>query len=150
MTRSTIVRPLGAMAVGAAVTVVGFAVTASGDDVSDALGPGAVTVPLDIEHSVFSTDRIVVREGTVVTFHVRNDDPINHELIVGEDAVHERHEDGTESQHPAVPGEVSVGPGETAATFYEFDEPGTYEFACHLPGHLAYGMRGEVVVEPAT
>lgn len=150
MKPSTFVRPLVALAVGAAVTVVGFAVTASGDDVSDALGPGAVTVPLGIEHSVFSTDRIVVRAGTTVTFQVRNSDPINHELIVGDDAVHERHENGTETQHPPVPGEVSVGPGETASTFYEFDRVGTFEFACHLPGHLAYGMRGEVVVLPAS
>jgi uncharacterized cupredoxin-like copper-binding protein len=150
VSRSIILRPLVALAVGAAVTLVGFAVTASGDDVSDALGPGAVTVPLGIEHSVFSTDRFVVREGTVVTFEVRNGDPINHELIVGDDAVHERHEKGTEAVHPPVPGEVSVGPGETASTFFVFDAPGTFEFACHLPGHLAYGMRGEVVVEAAT
>jgi uncharacterized cupredoxin-like copper-binding protein len=47
-----------------------------------------------------------------------------------------------------VPGEVSVAPLESGATFYEFDEPGRYFVACHLPGHLAYGMQGWVVVEP--
>jgi len=34
-------------------------------------------------------------------------------------------------------------------TFYKFDQVGRYLFACHLPGHLAYGMRGWVVVEAA-
>ena len=48
--------------------------------------------------------------------------------------------------HPPVPGEVSVGPNATASTIYVFDEPATVEFACHLPGHLAYGMRGEIEV----
>ena len=29
-----------------------------------------------------------------------------------------------------------MGPGGTAVTTYRFDEPGTFEFACHLPGPL--------------
>ena len=30
-----------------------------------------------------------------------------------------------------------------------FDEPGTVEMACHLPGHYDFGMRGEIdVVAP--
>ena len=31
-------------------------------------------------------------------------------------------------------------------TFYEFNEAGTFTFACHLPRHLEFGMVGEVVV----
>jgi plastocyanin len=31
-------------------------------------------------------------------------------------------------------------------TFYRFEAPGTYEYACHLRGHLAYGMVGDIVV----
>jgi uncharacterized cupredoxin-like copper-binding protein len=51
--------------------------------------------------------------------------------------------------HPPVPGEVSVGPGEIGETFYRFDKPGRYLFACHLPGHFAFGMKGWVIVDPA-
>ena len=53
---------------------------------------------------------------------------------------------GTEAEHPSIPGEVSVGPNGTAVTTFTFDEPGTFEFACHLPGHYEYGMHGEVEV----
>ena len=76
-------------------------------------------------------------------------DPIAHELIVGPPDVHARHAEGTEAEHPSIPGEVSVGAGLTAVTTFTFDEPGTFEFACHLPGHYAYGMHGEVEVVPA-
>ena len=31
-------------------------------------------------------------------------------------------------------------------TSYVFDEPGTVEMACHLPGHYTFGVRGEVEV----
>jgi uncharacterized cupredoxin-like copper-binding protein len=85
-----------------------------------------------------------------VRFVVRNDDPIDHELVIGDAAVHRRHADGTERRHPPVPGEVSVAPGDTALTVYELTEPGTVVYACHLPGHIAYGMVGEIEVVPAS
>ena len=113
------------------------------------LGPGHVTVTLDVEHSRFEPARIVVRQHTAVTFRVVNHDPIGHELIVGDDEVHTRHENGTHGRHGAVPGEVSVAPGKTASTTYTFHTPGTVLFACHLRGHVAYGMVGDVIVKPA-
>lgn len=137
-----------AVAAGCLTAALGFAID-DGSSEADVLGPGEVTVELGIEHSRFSFDRLEVREGSIVRFVVRNSDPINHELIVGDDDVHRRHRDGTEAVHPPVPGEVSVGPNAAASTIYEFDEPGTVVFACHLPGHLAYGMRGEVTVREA-
>jgi uncharacterized cupredoxin-like copper-binding protein len=122
--------------------------TGSDDPADGVLGPGEVTVTLDVDHSRFTPDRIEVRPHTTVTFVVVNRDPIGHELIVGDDEVHDRHESGTHDRHGAVPGEVSVPPHDSARTRYTFHEPGTVLFACHLPGHFAYGMVGEVVVTP--
>lgn len=140
---------LVALVVATVVTVAGYGVAAAaGDPAADALGPGEVTVTLDIEHSRFSPAELTVRAGTLVRFVVENGDPIHHELIVGPPAVHDAHAVGTERFHPPVPGEVSVGPDATAMTFYAFDEPGTVEFACHLPRHYDHGMRGEVRVIP--
>ena len=141
----------------AAVWVVASMITAayafgwsSPDDAGDeVLGPGDVTVTLVIQHSRFAPARVVVRQHTNVTFRIVNHDPIGHEFIVGDDEVHARHEAGTHGKHGALPGEVSVGPGETATTTYPFHEPGTVLFACHLPGHFAYGMVGDVIVTSA-
>jgi uncharacterized cupredoxin-like copper-binding protein len=135
-----------ALVVGLVVATGGFAVAAAGDDEAEALGPGPVALRLGIEHSRFSTNRIVVRVGTTLHIDVVNDDPIIHELIVGDAEVHRRHEGGTEAHHPTIPGEVTVGPGERGHTFYTFDRPGEMVFACHLPGHVAYGMTGVVEV----
>jgi uncharacterized cupredoxin-like copper-binding protein len=90
-----------------------------------------------------------VRPHTEVRFVVVNHDPINHELIVGAAEVHDRHEHGTEPAHDPRPGEVSVAPDARASTTFWFHEEGTVLYACHLPGHLAYGMHGQVVVVPA-
>jgi uncharacterized cupredoxin-like copper-binding protein len=113
-----------------------------------ALGPGDVTIDVGIEHSLFDAGEIRVVEGTRVRFVVANGDPINHELITGPPAIHVQHANGTHPQHPSIPGEVSVGPGEVGITTFTFDEPGEFEYACHLPGHYEYGMHGTVVVEP--
>jgi uncharacterized cupredoxin-like copper-binding protein len=134
--------------VAAAVTTTGYAVAASGSE-REALGPGVVTVEVSIEHSAFDIGSLRVREGTLVEFVVQNDDPIDHELVVGDADVHARHANGSERRHPPVPGEVSIAPGQSAMTFYEFTEPGSVVYACHLPGHVAYGMEGTIEVIPA-
>jgi uncharacterized cupredoxin-like copper-binding protein len=149
-----IVRAAISVAVATVTAVAIYAVQSSdhADATPVALGPGLVNVTVGIHYSKFSTDLMHVYAGSTVRFLIRNDDPIHHEFIVGDAQVHARHQRGSEATHPPVPGEVSVGPNDVGETFYRFDKPGRYEFACHLPGHLAFGMRGWVVVEsrPAT
>lgn len=148
------IRLLGVGAVLVAVGGLGFvaATDGGGNGGTDGggsagvLGPGRDTVTLGIEHSAFSTDRIVVRRGTTLQFVVDNGDPIGHELIVGPDDVHARHENGTEPAHEPRPGEVTAPPLARVETSYTFDEVGSMTFACHLPGHVAYGMVGTVEV----
>ncbi len=110
-------------------------------------GPGgARTIMLTAHWSRFDSSHLAVPVGTTVRFVVHNDDPVPHELIVGDQAVQDHHEKGTEAHHGERPGEVSVPAGATAETIYHFDRPGTVLFACHLPGHWAYGMRGTIAV----
>jgi uncharacterized cupredoxin-like copper-binding protein len=79
-----------------------------------------------------------------VTFVVRNDDPIDHEFLIGDEAAQDLHESGTEAHHGDRPGEISVPAGTTVSTSYTFEEPGTLLFGCHLPQHYAYGMKGVI------
>lgn len=140
-------RALLAVLAGAAVAAGGYGAEAVAAARAPApLGPGMVTVPVTIEHSLFSIEHLRVRAGTVVRFEVDNRDPIHHELVVGPPEVHARHAHGTELAHPPVPGEVSVLPNAVGMTFARFDEPTEVTFACHLPGHVAYGMTGTIEV----
>jgi uncharacterized cupredoxin-like copper-binding protein len=135
--------------VTAATTATGYLVESSQAEATAPLGPGLVRVEVDMSYSRFSLpEDLAVHEGTLVEFVVTNTDPINHELIVGDDAVHARHATGHEPFHPPVPGEVSVGPGERGLTTYLFDEPGEVRYVCHLAGHAAYGMEGTITVVP--
>jgi uncharacterized cupredoxin-like copper-binding protein len=109
------------------------------------------TVVVTMRHSHFHPAAVRVEPGQRVRFVLRNTDPIDHEFILGDDGVQRRHEQGREREHHGeVPGERSVAAGQEAVTTYAFPaalDGRALEFACHLPGHYAYGMRGRVTVE---
>jgi plastocyanin len=102
-------------------------------------------VTIRIHYSVFAPATVRVPAGEPVTFTLVNDDPIDHEWIVGDDALHEAHRTGTHPAHDQLPTEVTVPALETRTTVVTFDEPGSYTFICHLPAHEAYGMVGVIV-----
>jgi uncharacterized cupredoxin-like copper-binding protein len=139
---------LVALAAGTAVLASAGASSPRAD--AKVLGPGQVTVRIDIHLSHFELATgpgpVRVRPHTEVRFVVVNHDPIGHELIVGGPDVQARHASGHEAYHPPKPGEVSVPALGRASTTYVFHEPGPVEYACHLPGHYQYGMHGIVEV----
>ncbi|MEX2238303.1 MAG: cupredoxin domain-containing protein [Dehalococcoidia bacterium] len=107
-------------------------------------GPAEATVAIKYSH--FTPGTLTVEAGEPVTITLRNDDPIEHEWIVGLPDVHERHRTGTEPYHDERPTEVTVPALSSRTTTVTFDEPGEYLFICHLPGHEAYGMVGTIYV----
>jgi uncharacterized cupredoxin-like copper-binding protein len=113
-------------------------------------GTGTAAEPLRIEirihYSHYEPSAITVPAGQPVTFVLHNDDPIDHEWIVGDAALHERHRTGSEPVHNARPTEISIDALHEKRTTITFASPGTLTFVCHLPGHEAYGMTGTLVV----
>jgi uncharacterized cupredoxin-like copper-binding protein len=109
---------------------------------------GATGTPeytIDIRYSHFDPSELSVPTGIPVTIVLRNRDPIDHEWILGDAAVHERHRTGTEPVHAARPTEITVPAGETRRTTIVIDKAGSLQYICHLPGHEAYGMVGVLV-----
>jgi uncharacterized cupredoxin-like copper-binding protein len=104
----------------------------------------SATIPIRYSH--YTDELITVRVGQPITITIRNDDPIEHEWIVGTEAVHQRHRTGTEAYHGTVPTEVTIPPLSTRVTTVTFREPGDYKYICHLPGHEQYGMVGTLRV----
>jgi uncharacterized cupredoxin-like copper-binding protein len=111
-----------------------------------AAGLAPVDLEIPIHYSHYGVSLVTVPVGVPVTIVLRNEDPIDHEWIVGDAALHERHRTGTEPVHDSRPTEVTIPAGTTKATTITFNTPGTYLYICHLPGHEAYGMVGTLVV----
>jgi uncharacterized cupredoxin-like copper-binding protein len=141
-------RALGVCVVLAAVVLLGAGIAVGGGwFASSGGGPATRTVLVRIHYSAFDRGAIDVEPGQTIRFVVENADPIDHEFIVGDEGVQLVHEEGTESHHAPRAGEVSIPAGETVATTMTFPSaPQTLIFGCHLPGHYAYGMHGEIRV----
>ena len=103
-------------------------------------------VELRIHYSRFDPTELTVPLGVAVTFVLVNEDPIDHEWLIGDEAFHASHRDGTEAHHGARPDEVSIPALSTVETTLTFLEAGTIQYICHFPLHEAYGMVGTLTV----
>ncbi len=101
---------------------------------------------IDIRWSQFTPAVLRVPAGVPVRIVLVNHDPIDHEWIVGNEAVHAAHRTGTEPSHGIRATERSIPAGGRVETIVTFAGPGSLAFICHLPGHEAYGMSGRIVV----
>ncbi|MEA2674592.1 MAG: hypothetical protein QOI92_1784 [Chloroflexota bacterium] len=106
----------------------------------------STSIQIVIHYSHFEPSSVLVPLGIPVTFTIRNDDPIDHEWIVGDAAVQQKHRVGTEVVHDTIPTEQMIPAGETRVTTVTFAQSGTQQYICHLPGHEAYGMVGLVTI----
>jgi uncharacterized cupredoxin-like copper-binding protein len=133
-----------------AVTALGLGLAAA---ILAAMAAGAaaragepVVVEIAIHYSHYTPSSVTVPLGRPVTFVIRNDDPIDHEWIIGDATTHERHRTGTEAAHGSRPTEISIPALAERRTTITFDSVGSLQFICHLPGHEAYGMVGTVTI----
>lgn len=110
-----------------------------------ASGPTVITIT--IHHSAFDLTDIHVPRGVPVTFILVNEDPIDHEWLVGDEAFHAAHRTGTHATHGDVPTEVTIPALSTARTEITFADAGRLAYICHLPAHEAYGMVGVLTVD---
>lgn len=91
-----------------------------------------VTRTIEVEASEFKfvPDELVANEGDTVRFHVRNSGTVEHEF--------ELQALGIEQSIPAgKEADVTTGPLKT----------GNYHLMCDMPGHLAAGMKGMLIVK---
>ena len=105
------------------------------------------TVAITIHYSHYSAGQVDVPAGVPVTFVITNDDPIDHEWMLGDLAMHERHRTGTDPVHGSRPDELTVPARSTRTTTLTFPTAMTLMYMCHLPGHEQYGMVGMLVVK---
>ena len=108
-------------------------------------GRQPAAVDIGIHYSHYSTARVDVPAGVPIRFTIHNDDPIDHEWLLGDLAMHERHRAGTELVHAARPDELTIPALSSRTTTLTFPVAMTLTYLCHLPGHEAYGMVGTLV-----
>lgn len=92
---------------------------------------------------------ITVKAGETIKFVVTNKGMVDHEFVLG--TVEEQKEHDKEmAAHPNMkmndPNGIAIPKGKTASLIWTFTKPMTIQYACHVPGHYAAGMYGELKI----
>ncbi|MGH2785594.1 MAG: cupredoxin domain-containing protein [Actinomycetota bacterium] len=110
-------------------------------------GPAApTTTEVRMHYSKFLPASLEIAAGTTVDFVLVNEDPVAHEFVIGTEAEHLAHEKGAAGDPHTGTGEASIPAQGTVRLSYTFAKAGTLLYACHVPGHYNYGMKGSLKV----
>ncbi len=118
-----------------------------------AAAKGARTIEVRMGDDMrFVPDRIEVRQGETVRFVVRNKGKVLHEMVIGTPEALREHA-ALMKRFPKMehdePHMTHVKSGRKGQIVWNFNRPGTFQFACLIPGHYDAGMTGTIVVTPA-
>jgi uncharacterized cupredoxin-like copper-binding protein/predicted ester cyclase len=93
-------------------------------------------VHLDLFEFGISANPLTLQVGQEYTFVAHNSGQMVHEVVIEPAGTIDEplEKDDQESEIE------DIGPGETAEMAWTFDEPGDYQYACHIPGHFELGM----------
>lgn len=100
----------------------------------------------------FTPDRIEVKQGETVRFVVHNTGGVLHEMVIGTPEELKAHAalmkrfPNMEHDEPYM---SHVPAGQEGEIVWNFNRPGSFQFACLVPGHFEAGMIGTIVVKPA-
>ena len=99
---------------------------------------------------MFFPDALEVRAGEQVKFVLRNGGKTDHEFMldtVERNATHKVAMQKNPDMEHDDPNGRRLAPSKSGEVVWRFTKPGTYEFACLIPGHYEAGMHGTVVVK---
>ena len=96
---------------------------------------------------VFDQKELTFAAGETVRLHIVNKGEEIHEFVMDTAEANAEHKElmakFPEMEHDD-PNAVRLEPGQEAEILWTFGEPGSFEFACLLPGHYEAGMHGQL------
>lgn len=99
----------------------------------------------------FAPATITVTEGETLRIRAVNAGRVLHEIVLGTQAELDAHAE-LMRKHPNMehdePYMAHVEAGQRGDIVWQFNRPGTFAFACLIPGHYEAGMRSTITVRP--
>ena len=97
----------------------------------------------------FTPAQIDVKAGETIRFFIKNTGKLQHEMVIGSLADLKAHAEEMKNmpgmQH-VEPNMITLNAGQRGGLVWTFDQSGTVDFACLIPGHMEAGMVGKVTV----
>jgi uncharacterized cupredoxin-like copper-binding protein len=152
---------LAALALSAGLAVASPGVAGHGHDKEATYGtPGDPKKPArivavsmretDDGKMVYFPDKVEVRQGEQIKFVLKNNGKVDHEFVldtVENNAKHKIAMQKNPDMEHDDPNARRLAVSKGGEMVWQFTKPGTFEFACLIPGHYESGMHGTVVVK---
>jgi uncharacterized cupredoxin-like copper-binding protein len=115
--------------------------------------PKKVTRTIDVgmdDTMHFTPGDLVVKKGDTISFNVRNDGKIMHEMVIGTMQELKAHAElmrklpGMEHDEPYM---AHVAPRKQGEIVWQFTRAGEFHYACLVPGHMEAGMIARITVK---
>lgn len=97
----------------------------------------------------FEPDVLILKQGDTLRLRARNKGQVLHEIVLGTEAALREHAElmqrfpDMEHDEPHM---AHIAPGEHGDIVWTFNRPGSFAFACLIPGHFEAGMHGRIEV----
>lgn len=108
------------------------------------------TIEIETVGYGFVPATVTVKVGQTVRFNIVNHSNAAHEFVIGDQDEQLAHDKEMAAMPNMTmdddPNGVSVAAGKTATLIWTFTRPGALQYACHIPGHYAAGMSGQLHV----
>ncbi|MBY6142138.1 copper-binding protein [Leisingera daeponensis] len=97
---------------------------------------------------IFEPSSFSFAKGETIKFVITNSGELEHEFVLDtpERNVHHKELMAKMDMEHDDPNSVRLDPGASGEIVWTFSNPGTFEFACLIPGHYESGMHGPVAV----
>ena len=99
---------------------------------------------------LFVPNHLAINKGEQVKFVIHNNGELDHEFVLATAQENQKHAEvmkmNPEMEHHD-PNATRVPPKKTDEIVWDFTKPGTFEYACLIPGHREAGMFGTVEVK---
>lgn len=110
------------------------------------------TIEIDMDDNMrFTPSKIEAKQGETIRFFIKNSGQLPHEMVIGTlDALLAHAEEMRQMSHAAPhnePNMITLEAGQRGGLIWHFDQAGTVDFACLIPGHFEAGMAGIIQVD---
>jgi len=117
---------------------------ACGGDVS---GEPATTLKVDMVEFMFEPKTYTIPAGQEITIELVNKGAIEHDFVILKKGVTAEGNFDHNANLENILFEAKLDPGKSGTFTFAIDEAGEYQVICSIPGHLAAGMAGKLVVK---
>jgi len=107
----------------------------------------STTLTVEMMEFMFDPQTFTIQAGEVISLDLSNSGAVEHNFVILKKGLTAEGNFEHEANLENILFEAKLGPGEAGSFTFTIAEAGEYQVICSIPGHLAAGMAGKLIVK---